>query len=125
MIPVWVFCANDAPSEREHLLSEVGVFVIRVSANNGMLDLSEVLHALSERGITRLMVEGGPKVAASFLRAGLVDEAVLLHGPVAIGPDGIDPLDGLPLEALTASAGLRRTGTELIGSDRLERYERS
>ena len=69
-------------------------------------------------------VEGGPKVAASFLRADLVDEAVLLHGPITIGADGLDALDGLPLAALTESARLRPTGTETVGGDSLERYER-
>ena len=91
---------------------------------DGVLDLAAVLHALSERGVTRLMVEGGPKVAASFLRADLVDEAVLLHGPREIGPDGIDALDGLPLEALTASPHLRCTCTDTAGDDRIEHYER-
>jgi diaminohydroxyphosphoribosylaminopyrimidine deaminase/5-amino-6-(5-phosphoribosylamino)uracil reductase len=123
-IPVWAFCATDTPSERERLLSEQGVTVIRTASKDGMLDLAAVLHALSERGITRLMVEGGPRVAASFLRADLVDEAALLRGPAAIGPDGIDALDGLPLDALTASSGLRLAGTEMIGGDRLEHYER-
>jgi diaminohydroxyphosphoribosylaminopyrimidine deaminase/5-amino-6-(5-phosphoribosylamino)uracil reductase len=123
-IPVWVMAAMDAPSEHETSLSERGVAVIRVPTGNGTLDLTAVLHALSERGITRLMVEGGPKVAASFLRADLVDEAVLLQGPATIGTDGIDALDGLPLEALTASMKLRPSGAETIGSDRLERYER-
>lgn len=123
-IPVWACCATDAPSEREALLSDLGVIVVRVARANGTLDLPGVLHALSERGITRLMVEGGPKVAASFLRADLVDEAVLLHGPAAIGPDGIDPLDGLALEALTASAKLRPYGSETSGQDRIERYGR-
>lgn len=122
--PVWVIAAADAPSEREELLSERGVGVIRTARGDGGLDLPEVLHALSERGITRLIVEGGPSVAASFLRADLVDEAVLLHGPATIGPDGVDALDGLPLDTLTASSGLRLAGTEMIGDDRLERYER-
>jgi diaminohydroxyphosphoribosylaminopyrimidine deaminase / 5-amino-6-(5-phosphoribosylamino)uracil reductase len=124
-VPVWVMAATDAPSERERLLSEQGVTVIRTPTGDGALDLPSVLRALSERGITRLMVEGGPKVAASFLRADLIDEAVLLHGPVTIGPDGIDALDGFPLDALTASAKLRLSGAETIGDDRLERYERS
>lgn len=123
-IPVWAFCATDAPSERETLLSERGVVVVRVAREDGMLDPSAVLHALSERGITRLMVEGGPKVAASFLRADLVDEAVLLHGPANIGPDGIDPLDGLPLNALAASTKLQLLVSETVGEDRLEQYER-
>ena len=55
-------------------------------------------------GITRLMVEAGPIVAAAFLQADLVDEAVLFRSPNAIGADGIDALEGLPLEALTAFA---------------------
>jgi diaminohydroxyphosphoribosylaminopyrimidine deaminase/5-amino-6-(5-phosphoribosylamino)uracil reductase len=123
-IPVWVLCGPDAPEDRARSLSEKGVVVVRTPAGQGGLDLSAVLRALSGRGITRLMVEGGPGVAASLLRAGLVDEAVLLHGPITIGPEGVDVLDGLPLDALTASAKLRLSGAETIGADRLERYER-
>ena len=66
-----------------------------------------VLHALSERGITRLLVEGGARVAASFVTAGLVDEFWLLRGPEAIGADGIAALDALPLSALTGRLPLR------------------
>jgi diaminohydroxyphosphoribosylaminopyrimidine deaminase/5-amino-6-(5-phosphoribosylamino)uracil reductase len=123
-IPVWAFCADDAPTERERLLSDRGVAVIRTPGGEGGLDLPRVLRALADRGITRLMVEGGPRVAASFLRADLVDDAVLLHGPVTIGPDGVDALDGLALDALTQSDTLRLRDTEVIGEDRLERYER-
>jgi diaminohydroxyphosphoribosylaminopyrimidine deaminase/5-amino-6-(5-phosphoribosylamino)uracil reductase len=123
-IPVWVFCDADAPTEREERLSEWGVAVIRVAAGEGGLDLWAVLRALAERGITRLMVEGGPKVAASFLRAGLVDEAVLLRGPMTIGPDGVAALDGLALEALTAAPNLRLIETETVGGDILQHYER-
>ena len=56
---------------------------------------------LAGRGITRLMVEGGPTVAAAFLKADLIDEAVLFRAPAEIGLDGIDALEGLPLAALT------------------------
>ena len=105
-------------------MTGLGVTVIRTAAGEGGLDLRAVLRALAERGITRLMVEGGPKVAASLLRAGLVDEALLLRGLLTIGADGIDALDGLALDALTGSPSLRLVGTETIGSDRLESYER-
>ena len=73
------------------------------------------MRALADRGITRLMVEGGPKVAASFLKADLVDEACLLRAPKEIGRDGIDALEGLSLDALTASPRLKRTGGEALG----------
>jgi len=83
------------------------------------------LRLLAEQGITRLMVEGGPTVAAAFLTADLVDEAVLLRGPTLIGPDGIDALEALPLAALTASPKLRSLGIETVGADTLETFERA
>jgi diaminohydroxyphosphoribosylaminopyrimidine deaminase/5-amino-6-(5-phosphoribosylamino)uracil reductase len=123
-VPVWIFCASDAPIDREHVLTGHGATVIRTASREGRLDLPAVLRALAERGITRLMVEGGPKVAASLLRAGLVDEAILLRGSLTIGPDGVDALDGLALGALTASPVLVLSDTQTIGGDQLERYER-
>jgi diaminohydroxyphosphoribosylaminopyrimidine deaminase/5-amino-6-(5-phosphoribosylamino)uracil reductase len=123
-IPVWIFCAEGAAEDRARALGERGVTVFRTEGGEGGLSLPAVLRMLSEQGITRLMVEGGPKVAASFLRADLVDEAALLHGPVTIGADGVDALDGLPLDALTGSAKLTLLSVETVGDDRLERYER-
>jgi diaminohydroxyphosphoribosylaminopyrimidine deaminase / 5-amino-6-(5-phosphoribosylamino)uracil reductase len=71
-----------------------------------------------------LMVEGGPTVTASFVTAGLVDEAVLLRSLTTIGPDGIDALEGLPLTALTQSAQLRSRGVEALDGDTVETFER-
>ena len=69
------------------------------------------------------MVEGGPKVAASFVSAGLIDEAVLLRGKKSIGVDGIDPLDGMPLGALTGN--MTSHGTEKLGADMIESFART
>ena len=43
------------------------------------------LQALGERGITRLLVEGGGQLAASLLRAGLVDELLVYLAPKLLG----------------------------------------
>jgi diaminohydroxyphosphoribosylaminopyrimidine deaminase/5-amino-6-(5-phosphoribosylamino)uracil reductase len=123
-IPLWLFGGSDAPQDRERLLSERGATVIRTAAGEGGLDLPAVLRALGERGITRLMVEGGPRVAAALLRSDLVDEAMLLRGKVTIGPGGLDALDGLPLDALTQSDRLRLSSIETVGGDNHEHYER-
>src|SRR5215813_3248690 len=98
--------------------------VTRRPSIRARLDLLAALRLLAEQGITRLMVEGGPTVAAAFLAADLVDEAVLLRGPTLIGPDGIDALEALPLAALTASPKLRSLGIETVGADTLETFER-
>jgi diaminohydroxyphosphoribosylaminopyrimidine deaminase / 5-amino-6-(5-phosphoribosylamino)uracil reductase len=88
-------------------------------------DLLAVLHLLAERGITRLMVEGGPTVAAAFLTSDLVDEVALLRGPIAIGAGGIDALAGMPLDGLAASPKLRLLGVETVGKDTIETFERA
>jgi diaminohydroxyphosphoribosylaminopyrimidine deaminase/5-amino-6-(5-phosphoribosylamino)uracil reductase len=94
-------------------------------AGGAKLDLSAVLRLLADRGITRLMVEGGPIVTAAFLAADLVDEAVLLRSPRLIGPDGIEALEAMPLTALTDSPGLRARGIEAVGEDTIETFERA
>jgi diaminohydroxyphosphoribosylaminopyrimidine deaminase/5-amino-6-(5-phosphoribosylamino)uracil reductase len=122
--PVWVFCGEAATAERERALSALGVIVQRTKAGEGGLDLQAVLQALAARGVTRLMVEAGPRISAAFLRDDLVDEAFLLRGPQAIGAAGIDALDGLPLSALTGSPKLRETGSDRVGPDTHIHFER-
>jgi diaminohydroxyphosphoribosylaminopyrimidine deaminase/5-amino-6-(5-phosphoribosylamino)uracil reductase len=122
--PFWVVAGEAAPKERAEALQRRGAEVLSVGSSAGRLDLAAVLHALAERGITRLMVEAGPILAAAFLAADLVDEAVLLRAPVSIGADGIDALEGRPLEALTRSERLVLTGSEMVGADTMEHYQR-
>lgn len=123
-VPTWAFGATGASPVAEDILKTKGVEVFRAEAKDGSLDLAQVLKALAERGITRLMVEGGPKVAAAFVAADLVDDVALFRSPHAIGPDGIDALEGLPLTALTQSSRLKAVASEAIGADILETFER-
>jgi diaminohydroxyphosphoribosylaminopyrimidine deaminase / 5-amino-6-(5-phosphoribosylamino)uracil reductase len=122
--PTWIFTGPSASPVAEDILKAKGVEVFRVDAKDGRLDLSAVLTALAERGITRLMVEGGPTVAAAFVKADLVDEVALFRSPKPLG-DGIDALEGLPLTALTHSPKLGAAGREKVGDDTLELFERS
>ena len=120
--PTWVFTSQKPSTIAEEILQQKNCRVFRVDDAVGRLDLQQVLRILAEQGITRLMVEGGPTIAASFVEANLVDEAVLLRGPKAIGPDGIDPLEGLALDTLTGQ--LMSRGSEAVGPDTLEIFER-
>jgi diaminohydroxyphosphoribosylaminopyrimidine deaminase/5-amino-6-(5-phosphoribosylamino)uracil reductase len=117
-----VFGGPDAPPMAEEILKAKGVEVFRVASKAGRLDLKQVLKALADRGITRLMVEGGPTIAAAFVRADLVDEAAVFHSSNPIG-EGIDALEGLPLTALTKSPKLKMAALEAVGADKLELYE--
>jgi len=117
--PVWVFGGGAA----EQPLRAAGVGVLHGAADGGKFVLADVLKQLSARGITRLMVEGGPTVAASFLRADLVDEVALFQSRKVLG-DGIDALEGMPLMALRQSPRLVSRGIEEIGEDELEIFAR-
>jgi diaminohydroxyphosphoribosylaminopyrimidine deaminase / 5-amino-6-(5-phosphoribosylamino)uracil reductase len=123
-VPLWVVSAPDAPAAHVDALRATGAEVLPLDGTADRRDLAAVLTLLAARGITRLMVEGGPTVGASFLKAGLVDEAVLLRSPTAIGSDGIDALEGLPLTALTQSAQLHSRGVETLDGDTVEIFER-
>jgi len=123
-VPVWVVAGAGAPRAAEEALAADGVVVLRAPELGDGLAIAATLKLIAERGITRLMVEGGPTLAAAFVAAELVDEAVLFHAPTIVGADGIDVLDGTPLAALTQSLLLSRVTSEPVGADRCDIFER-
>jgi diaminohydroxyphosphoribosylaminopyrimidine deaminase / 5-amino-6-(5-phosphoribosylamino)uracil reductase len=126
--PLWLMTSSLAEAAAAMKLGAAGAQVIRVATTATPppgLDLSAALQALAERGITRLLVEGGARVASSFVAAGLVDEFWLLRGPGAVGVDGVAALDGLPLTSITQSPGFRVRASESLDKDTLTVYERA
>jgi diaminohydroxyphosphoribosylaminopyrimidine deaminase/5-amino-6-(5-phosphoribosylamino)uracil reductase len=120
--PTWVFTSRKPSAIAQEILQQKGCKVFRVNDSSGRLDLQNVVRVLAEQGITRLMVEGGPTVAASFVDADLVDEVVLLRGEKTIGVRGIDPLEGMPLDTLVSR--LRTVGSEKLDADTIESFVR-
>jgi len=120
--PTWVFASRKASPMAEEVLVHKGCKVFRVDDTADRLDLEEVLTVLSGESISRLMVEGGPTVAAAFVAADLVDEAALIHSPRTIG-EGIAPLEGMALDALTGR--LQAGESETVGADTVQWYART
>jgi diaminohydroxyphosphoribosylaminopyrimidine deaminase/5-amino-6-(5-phosphoribosylamino)uracil reductase len=126
--PLWVTTSDVAEAPAAMKLGAAGAQVMRVATTTMPppgLDLNAVLHALSEKGITRLLVEGGARVASSFVSADLVDEIWLLRGPAAVGADGVAALEALPLSALTGSPAFKVRASEMLEKDTLTIYERA
>jgi diaminohydroxyphosphoribosylaminopyrimidine deaminase/5-amino-6-(5-phosphoribosylamino)uracil reductase len=124
--PLWVMTSDFAEAPAAMKLGAAGAQVMRVASTTtpAGLDLPAVLRALAEKGVTKLMVEGGARVASSFVAAGLVDEVWLLRGPEAIG-DGVPALHALPLAAITQSPGFKVRASETLQKDTLTIYERA
>jgi diaminohydroxyphosphoribosylaminopyrimidine deaminase/5-amino-6-(5-phosphoribosylamino)uracil reductase len=126
--PLWVMTSSLSEAPAAMLLQAAGAQVLRVPvacAPPPGLDLPAVLRALAGKGITRLLVEGGAKVAASFIAADLVDEVWLFRGASEIGEGGVPALDALPLSAITGSPRLTLRASETLENDTLTIYERS
>jgi diaminohydroxyphosphoribosylaminopyrimidine deaminase/5-amino-6-(5-phosphoribosylamino)uracil reductase len=124
--PLWVMTSELADAPAAARLGAAGARVIRIApAGASGLDILAALHALSERSITRLMVEGGSRVASSFVAADLADEIWLLRGPHEIGADGIAALDALPLSAIVQSPRYRVRASETLDKDHLTIFERT
>jgi len=125
--PLWVMTSNLAEAPAAMKLGAAGAKVIRVATATPPpgLDLPTVLRALAEKGITRLLVEGGARVASSLVAAGFVDEVWLLRGAEPVGADGVAALGALPLTAITQSPNFRVRASQSLQKDTLTIYERA
>jgi len=123
-VPVCIVTGAESCPEAEGMLAPLGVEVVRAPvAEGGHLDLAVALRLLGSRGITRLMVEGGPLLAGALLKEGLVDEAVIFQSPVALPDDGLDAFSEPHGDVLEAN-GLELRATHNAGADRIFVYER-
>lgn len=114
--PTWVLTATESTTTKTRTL--------QVPRGAGGLDLAAVLDRLAEEGVTRVLVEGGAKVARSLLEADLVDEVLLFRSPHRLGGKLVPALAGLPLSAIQRSPRFRRIDRRRLGTDILSRYER-
>ena len=109
---------------REGGLADVRRIEVRAGPD-GRPALEPALAALAAVGIVRILVEGGGQVAASFLRAGLVNRIEWFRAPILLGSEGRPCLGALAIGALAAAPRFRRVSVEALGSDLWERYERA
>ncbi|MEZ5833690.1 MAG: bifunctional diaminohydroxyphosphoribosylaminopyrimidine deaminase/5-amino-6-(5-phosphoribosylamino)uracil reductase RibD [Dongiaceae bacterium] len=118
-IPTWI--VGGAPSKNAKKAAKH----LEIAANPDPISwLSAALGELGTAGLTRVLVEGGPTLATSLLRAGLVDRVYWFRAPIIIGGDGLPGIEPLATDRLAQSVGLRCVGSRALGNDVLELYER-
>lgn len=99
--------------------------VVRVEiATDGRPSIEAVLADLSARGVSSLLIEGGGKVAASFLRGGLIDAIEWFRAPMILGQSGRSGIAELDFLKLSDAPRFRRLAVEPLGDDLWERYEK-
>ena len=83
--PFTVFTGPDADPARADALRARGCEVIACAAANGRVDPADLLARAHAAGHRVIMVEGGPRLAASFLQADLVDRWLRFDAPMVLG----------------------------------------
>lgn len=101
-----VFCARTAPNDRQRALRQRGVIVevmpVLSPAQRGEdgrkaeLDLRAILKRLGEMDLLSVLLESGPGLNGAFLRAGLIDKAMLFFSETELGPNAIPFAAGGP-----------------------------
>lgn len=100
--------------------------VVRVAGDShGRPTVDAVLSTLSDRGVKSLMIEGGGRVAACFITAGVVDAIEWFRAPILLGGDGRPGVAALALARLAHAPKYRRLAAEPLGDDLWERYEKA
>lgn len=123
--PVWLVCTKAAPADRRDALGKLGVEIVEVeSGGDGRIDVAVAAQALGARGLTRVLVEGGGQVAASFLLAGLVDGISSYRAGLVLGGDGRSAVGGLDLARLGSAPRFRLVSARELQGDTLETWRR-
>lgn len=99
--------------------------VLRVQADSaGRPSVEAVLEALEAEGIGSLLIEGGGRVAASFIQAGAVDKIEWFRAPMILGESGRSGIAALEITKLSDAPRFQRLAVQPSGDDLWERYEK-
>lgn len=106
--------ANCAAAKRRY--GGPGVEVIGVPARGREIALDVLMRLLADRGWTRVMIEGGARLAGSALRAGIVDEIAFFLAPLLLG-SGRPAVEGLGVVRVSKALGLEGMTLDRVGRD--------
>lgn len=123
--PVILCHAQHADQVLVRTWEQLGATLIACETRAGQIDPADMLQKLGNHGLTRIFCEGGGGLAASLLKADLVDHLIGFTAGVAIGADGAPAIARLNLSRLAAAPRFILTGTSPIGPDVLHTWARA
>ncbi|MDO8717195.1 MAG: bifunctional diaminohydroxyphosphoribosylaminopyrimidine deaminase/5-amino-6-(5-phosphoribosylamino)uracil reductase RibD [Dehalococcoidales bacterium] len=105
-------------AETKQALVQAGAELLELPAKEGMIDLTSLLKALSERQITSVLVEGGGSVLGSLFDSRLVDKVFAFIAPVIIGgAEAKTAVAGTGVDKMKEAMRLERVNVERFGDD--------
>ena len=97
---------------------------IEVPARKGLPDLRHCLSELAERGVGKLLVEGGARLTESFLAGELADRFHLIESPLELGRRGVPATVLGDIGGRLRAAGFIEVDQRPLGVDKLRTFEK-
>lgn len=123
-VPTWIACLEKPEPARAAAYRQSGVELIEIAPKGDQPDMTGLFAALGARGLTRVLVEGGGRVVAALLAAGLIDRAVMFRAGPVIGGDGVPAVAGFGLEKLVDAPRFRLIESHALDGDMMEIWAR-
>ncbi len=116
-----ICCTEKASLEKKKKLTDAGATVLRIEQDEqGRVSIPALMTVLHAEGIQSLLVEGGRRLAGSFLAAGMVDRIEVFVAPLLIG-SGKEPLSSIvhpdPISRMDQALRLHHSGVNVVEGD--------
>ena len=124
-VPTWIVTGPEPSEEKAEAFRAQGVVIERVALGpHGRIDVMAALHLLAERGLTRILSEGGPMLAEALVVADAVDDISIYTSPKPLGREGIVAMRPGLKKALADKKRFMASKPITIGRDSLVHYTR-
>ena len=122
-LPTWIMVPRGFREGRQSRYRELGAEIIEIDLDREKkMSLEIALSEIGDRGITRLMVEGGGQIISRLLQKRLIDRLVWFRSPRIIGADGVSVPAALGTRTLDEALNLVKLSDRSAGDDMIETY---
>jgi diaminohydroxyphosphoribosylaminopyrimidine deaminase/5-amino-6-(5-phosphoribosylamino)uracil reductase len=124
--PLWLAHHVEADPSRRAAWGERGATLLEIPFQpDGQLDLGALFQRLGERGLTRVLCEGGGRLAGALLAADLVDEIVSYVAGLVLGTEAVASVGPMEVTALALAPRFRLVDLRRVGGDVRTRWLRA
>jgi diaminohydroxyphosphoribosylaminopyrimidine deaminase/5-amino-6-(5-phosphoribosylamino)uracil reductase len=114
----YVATLPNMPRKKINDLLDAGADLLIAESNKGRVDLPHLMKILGRLGITSVLIEGGSKINASALKAGIVDKVVMFLAPMLMtGSDSVCSVGGTSPKKLSQALRLQDVTVKFVGKD--------
>lgn len=117
--PRSIIATTEGPGKlKERRLRKLGAEILRLKSDSeGRVSATDLLGELGTMGMCGVLVEGGSRVGACFLREGLVDKVVFFYSPKIIGGDGVSMIGDLGKESVEEAVNIKNIRVRRFGDE--------